>query len=161
MVRELSVDGVRRFLDAMSWRGDADALLTLLAAAPLLSPATRLVLGFTPGLAADCGLEFIHPHGAAGDAERGALLEWLVDAGLAERERVDALAEWPGAITPIDARADWPDAMIARELAGAAGRVHFSGFLNHVKLNIAGGRPQVAKAYLSLATAEQRVAAHA
>lgn len=162
MVRGLSCEPLREFLAAVGWQGDAERLLALLAEPVLGGEATRLVLGFAPGLVADCGLEAIHGYDDAGIAARDALLDRLVDAELAERGRVDALSEWPGAITPVGARADWPDAMLVRDLLAPAERAHFAGFVNHVKLNLPHGRPpQPAKAYLSLAPVPTKTHDHA
>lgn len=150
MIRGLSPEGTRTFLDRIDWPGDRVALLDLLVEPVLTNPATRLVLGFAPDLVAECGIEVIHAHDAAGLAETRALFDRLVVLGLADRARVDALGEWPQTITPADARAGWPDAMIARDLATGA-RQGFKGFMNHVKINVANGRALPAKAYLSLA----------
>lgn len=150
MIRGLTGEGVRVFLDRIAWPGDRDALLDLLAEPVLAGPATRLVLGFTPDLAADCGIEVIHGYDEAGLARTRALFERLVALDLAEPEPVEALNAWPGTVTPADARADWPDALIARDLATGR-RNAFKGFMNHVKLNFASGRALPAKAYLSLA----------
>ena len=152
MVRGLTPSATQRFLAAIGWPGDLDALQALLRQPPLAGDATRLVLGFAPDLTAECGLEAIHAQDANGRAGLGALLEWLVERGLADAERVSALAAWPGAITPLEASADWPDAMIARDLASPrTGFEYFNAFISHVKINISGGRPLPAKAYLGLA----------
>lgn len=150
MVRGLSAGGVRGLLDAVGWSGNRATMLELIAGSPLMQPATRLVFGFAPEMAADWGVEIIHAQGSEGDAERSALVAWLVDAGLAEQGRAEALRAWSGAITPVDARADWPDAMIIDDLR-LGRRSHFAAFVNHVKINVAAGRPHPAKAYLSLA----------
>ncbi|HMO74789.1 MAG TPA: hypothetical protein PKD99_11205 [Sphingopyxis sp.] len=161
MIRGLSPAPVRAFLTDIGWDGDIGALVALLAQPPLTGDATRLVLGFAPALVADCGLEIIHGYDAPGIAARDGLLDWLAARGLADPARVAALREWPAAITPADARADWPDAMIVRDLAGKAVRPHFSGFVNHVKLNLPAHRPALpAKAYLALAPLSGRQAAH-
>lgn len=151
MLRGLSAPAVERFLDEIGWPGAQPLLLNLLSEPALSGPETRLVLGFAPDLTVDCGLEIIHERSEAGAVGRQALLEWLVSAGLAERGRVDALDEWIGALTPANAEAPWPDALIARDLASAAGDLAcFNGFLSHVKLNIRTGRLLPAKIYLGL-----------
>ncbi len=152
MVRGLTPPATQRFLTAVSWPGDLDALQALLREPPLAGDATRLVLGFAPDLTADCGLEAIHAQDANGRARLDALLGWLVERGLADAERVRALAAWPGAITPLEAGANWPDALIARDLASPrTGFEYFNAFISHVKINISEGRPLPAKAYLGLA----------
>ncbi|MEN3749875.1 hypothetical protein TPR58_22070 [Sphingomonas sp. HF-S3] len=150
MIRGVAPEPVAALLREIGWPGDPAPLIDLLGWPELGGDATRLVLGFAPGPVAECGIEVIHPQGAGGDAARAALLDRLAAAGLAERPRVAALAEWPATITPIDARADWPDAMIAADLAHG-GASYCAGFVNHVKLNLAGGRVLPAKAYLALA----------
>jgi ATP-binding cassette subfamily B protein len=118
MVRGLAPPATRRFLTAAGWPGDQDALVDLLAQPPLAGEATRLVLGFGPDLAGDCGIEVIEPRDAGGRLRLIALLNWLVERGLADGERVRALDGWPGAVTPLDATGDWPDALL-RALAFA------------------------------------------
>lgn len=150
MIRDVAPGLVAQLLRGIDWPGDPAPLLDLLAWPELHGDATRLVLGFAPGPVAECGIEVIHPQTGEGAAARAALLDRLVAARLAEVPRVAALTDWPASITPIDARADWPDAMIAADLArGGASRL--AGFVNHVKLNLAGGRVLPAKAYLALA----------
>lgn len=152
MLRGLTPATTQRFLTAVGWPGDLDALQAFLRQPPLTGDATRLVLGFAPDLTADCGLEVIHAQDASGRARLAALLAWLVERGLADGERVRALAVWPGAVTPLDAHADWPDALIARDLAASRTALeYFNAFISHVKVNISGGRPLPAKAYLGLA----------
>ena len=141
------------FLREIGWPGDVDALGALLAQPPFASEAARLVLGFAPDPVAGCGIEMIYRKGDTGEGldGRDALLAWLVDQGLAEPERVAALAEWNGPITPMSAGTDWPDALIAEDLrAGFDPLVYFTKSLSHVKLNIADGRIVEAKAYLAL-----------
>ncbi|PXA90760.1 hypothetical protein DMC47_27150 [Nostoc sp. 3335mG] len=150
MIRDVAPGPVTQLLTEIGWPGDPAPLLDLLAWPELLGDATRLVLGFAPGPVPECGIEVIYAQTAAGAAARAALLDRLVVAGLAEAPRVAALTEWPATTTPIDARADWPDAMIAADLA-RGGASHLAGFVNHVKLNLAGGRVLPAKAYLALA----------
>lgn len=157
MVRGLTPSATERFLAAVGWPGDPETLRGLLRATPLADDATRLVIGFAPHLTGDCGLEVIHTQDAAGRARLGALLEWLVARGLADVERVRGLSDWVGAITPLDPAAAWPDAMIARDLTTPRTEFEtFNAFISHVKINIAGGRPLPAKAYLGLAPARRR-----
>jgi len=152
MVRGLTSPATQRFLTAVGWAGDLDALQALLREPPLAGDATRLVLGFAPDLTADCGLEVIHAQDADGRARLDALLVWLVERGLADAGRVNALAGWPGPVTPLSAEADWPDALIARDLATSRTALDYlNAFISHVKINISGGRPLPAKVYLGLA----------
>lgn len=152
MLRGLSARAVEGFLREVGWAGEMAPLLALLSQPALAGPGTRLVLGFAPGLTADCGLEIIHERTEPGAAARRSLLAWLVSAKLAERGRVDALEAWVGMLTPADAGAPWPDALIARDLATPSGDLAwFNGFLSHVKLNIRAGHPLPAKIYLGLA----------
>jgi hypothetical protein len=150
MIRGLSIAGLRDFLGRSNWTGDTEAMFGLLEAPTLLCEGTRLVLGFAPEMTPDWGIEVIHRPIAEDDSARSTLLEWLVGAGLADPARVDAVRAWRGAITPVNARADWPDAMIVDDLRWGR-RSHFESFLNHVKINVAGGQPRPAKAYLALA----------
>lgn len=156
MIRGLSPPALRRFLADIAWPGEVDPLLALLAEAPLAGAATRLVLGFTPEVSGDCGVEVIHDRDPAGVAALRALLDWLPAQGLADPERVAALADWPGAMTPLDPSLAWPDALIARDLAGPGQLDYFNAFISHVKLNITGGRPRPAKAYLGFAPVHRR-----
>lgn len=152
MVRGLAPAAVAAFLDAAGWTGDRTTVLRLVDEPRLGGDALRLVLGFGPHLLPDCGLEVLHPHGPAGDAGRQITLEWLVEAGLADRERAEALTAWSGPLTPGTARASWPDAMIAADLAGeTCGLDYFGMALSHFKLNLIGGVLRPAKAYLTLA----------
>lgn len=151
MLRGLTPVAVDAFLQSVDWPGDRASLLALLSEPPLAGEATRLVLGFGPGLVADCGLEVIHARGPAGDADRAALLAWLAERGLAEPARVEAANAWTGRITPMDVEEPWPAALIARDLAAPNGRLDwFSAFLSHVKLNLVDGQPKPAKIYLGL-----------
>ena len=157
MVRGLGPPATRKFLTAVGWPGDHDALVDLLAQPPLAGEATRLVLGYGPELAGDCGIEVIEPLDAGGRLRLIALLNWLVERELADGERVRALDVWPGAVTPLDATGDWPDALILRDLGAArAGFDYFNAFISHVKINVARGRPLPAKAYLGFAPVRRR-----
>lgn len=151
MLRGLTPAAVGAFLEAVGWVGERTSLLALLAEPPLAGDATRLVLGFGPDLLPDCGLEVIHARGPAGDADRAALLAWLVERGLAEEARVRPATAWIGRVTPMDAQATWPAALIAGDLAAPNGRLEwFDAFLSHVKLNVVDGRAAPAKIYLGL-----------
>ena len=157
MVRGLTPGATQRFLKAVGWPGDHEALADLLSQAPLAGEATRLVLGFGPDLAGDCGLEVIHPQDADGRLRLEAVTEWLVERGLADAGRAEALARWPGRLTPQSAGADWPDALIARDLAtGRTTFDYFNAFISHVKINLVGGQALPAKAYLGLAPVSWR-----
>jgi hypothetical protein len=157
MVRGLGPPATRKFLTATGWPGDQDALVDLLAQPPLAGEATRLVLGFGPDLAGDCGIEVIEPRDARGRLRLIALLNWLVERDLADGERVRALDGWPGAVTPLDPTADWPDALILRDLGAArTGIDYFNAFISHVKINFVRGRPLPAKAYLGFAPVRRR-----
>lgn len=157
MVRGLTPPAAQRFLTAVGWTGNLDVLHALLREPPLAGDATRLVLGFAPDLTADCGLEVIHAQDANGRARLDALLEWLVGRGLADVDRVNALAAWPGPVTPLSTEADWPDALIARDLATSRTALDYlNAFISHVKVNISEGRPLPAKAYLGLAPVSWR-----
>ncbi|MDO9473039.1 MAG: hypothetical protein Q7J28_08280 [Caulobacter sp.] len=157
MVRGLTPQATQGFLTAIGWPGDHEALEDLLRQSPLAGDATRLVLGFGPDLAGDCGLEIIHPQDADGRSRLDAVMEWLVERGLADANRVRALARWPGRITPHAAGADWPDALIARDLATPRSAFdYFNAFISHVKINLVAGRALPAKAYLGLAPVSWR-----
>lgn len=151
MVRGLTSRATQDFLTALGWPGDHEALGDLLRQPPLASEATRLVLGFGPGLANDCGLEIIHRQDAAGRQRLEAVFGWLVEQGLADADRVQALHAWPGFVTPHGAGPDWPDALIARDLERSRASLdYFSAFISHVKINVAAGRILPAKVYLGL-----------
>lgn len=151
MVRGLTPDRLAAFLDAAGATDPDGHLAALLEQDIFAGDAPRLVLGFTPGLAPQFGIEVIHSYDAAGIAARDALIRWTVDTGIADPERAAALADWPEAITPADARGDWPDAMIAAEMSGQGSATHLSCFVNHLKFSVTPGKPVTAKAYLALA----------
>lgn len=157
MVRGLTPRATQHFLTAVGWPGDNEALGDLLRQPQLAGDATRLVLGFGPDLAGDCGIEVIHPQDGDGRRRLDAVIGWLAERGLADADRVQALRAWPGPITPHGSGPDWPDALIARDLAMPRTTFdYFNAFISHVKINIVAGRVLPAKAYLGLAPVSWR-----
>lgn len=149
MVHDARPDAIAAFLPEAGWRGPVAAMAALLSEPALRDARPKLVLGFAPALVEDCGIEIIH--GVRGDpAERERLTGWLAGRGLADPARIAAAQRWQGDLTPLNAPR-WPEALIVRDLCDGGRLDRFARWLNHVKLNVSGGRVRAAKTYLSLA----------
>jgi len=160
MICDPRPDRVRAFLDRVGWTGEVTILADMLSQPVFQGTGALLVLGHGPELMAGCGIEMIYGQDANKLAERAALLRWLVNRKLADPRRASALEEWHAPITPINARAAWPDALVAQTLTQGRDRLlYLRRFVNHLKLNIAGGEIAAVKAYLALAPVEWRMEA--
>jgi hypothetical protein len=160
MLGHLDSGAVTIFLRQADWPGDIPRLMALLGLPALKGDRRLLVLGFGPQLQADCGLEFIYGQNESRLPERAVILGWLVAQGLVDPQRVQALQEWQGEISPLDAPDEWPDALIVQAFQDGDRLAWLRRFVNHLKLNIRDGRIESAKAYLALAPTEWRTGAH-
>jgi hypothetical protein len=77
------------------------------------------------------------------------MLPYLVERGLCEREKREALLNWPGQTHPMNSPAVWPRNLIAASLLQQRGKFTvFDRRLSHIKISWRSPGSLEAKAYL-------------
>jgi hypothetical protein len=157
-VSDVPLATVGRYLADIAWPGDRERAVA--AARLLLDHGDRVVLcldameGLLPRIGLECF--FDQRHGV--DPRWGAVLDRLVDEGLAAPEKTAAILRWPGTLTPADV--PWPELLLARSLGQPADMLGvFERRLSHVKLAFGAGEPATAKAYFGAGHVWRRLAA--
>lgn len=154
----LHVSGARfrrfaTFLHDVGWPGDVDAILA--SASTLFDHVDEIVLCLDivclrgrAHVLPRLGLEAFFTQKRGIDPRWRTLLHSLVERGLADPAKAEALLRWPGAYSPVDAPGPWPDDLVVRALLTAPNRFgSIERRLSHIKLFHDGARPPEAKAY--------------
>ena len=148
-VSDLALAQVPSYLADVGWRGDVDRAWT--TARLLLDHADRMVLCLDvvgDRLLPRLGVECFFDQKVGIDPRWPALLDGLVDAGLATSQKAAALARWPGVVTPADEGVRWPDGLIVPSLTQPADKLGVvERRLSHVKLAFDPDEATTAKAY--------------
>lgn len=137
------------YLQEIGWQHEIDELEALMKQLFGLVDRITVCLDVGKQIYPQIGLECIFLNQPDSESRWNTFFNYLVEQGLCEPEKRDALLKWPGFTNPINAQAPWPNNLIVDSLLQP--RERFSVFerrLSHIKISWRKQRPLLAKAYL-------------
>ncbi|MEB3826589.1 hypothetical protein [Phormidium sp. CCY1219] len=148
-VKRLQPDGLIPYLQAVGWPGETTELEALMKELFALCDRITVCLDVGNKIYPQIGLECIFLKQPPSEPRWSILLDYLVELGLCERKKGEALLNWPGQTHPMNSQAVWPRKLIAASLLQPRERFTvFDRRLSHIKISWRSPCNLEAKAYL-------------
>ncbi|MEA5557103.1 hypothetical protein [Nodularia spumigena] len=148
-VKRLQPDLLIPYLQEIGWQGKTVQVAELMTELFALVDRITVCLDVGDQIYPQIGLECILLNQPDSESRWAIFLDYLVERGLCEPEKREALLNWPGEINPINSSVPWPDDLIAASLLQPRERFTvFERRLSHIKIVSQPESPFVAKAYL-------------
>ena len=148
-VKRLQPDSLIPYLQQIGWQEDINEVEELMEELFGLVDRITVCLDVGNKIYSKIGLECILLHQPADESRWAIFLDYLVEQGLCEPKKREALLNWCGQTNPINTYAPWPDDLIVASLLRT--REHFTVFdrrLSHIKIVWQPQKLLEAKAYL-------------
>ncbi|MEO1428193.1 MAG: hypothetical protein AAFS12_01870 [Cyanobacteria bacterium J06632_19] len=137
------------YLQEIGWQHETNEIEALMKQLFGLVDRITVCLDVGKQIYPQIGLECIFLNQPDSESRWVTFFNYLVEQGLSQPEKRDALLKWSGFTNPINAQAPWPNNLIVDSLLQS--RERFSVFerrLSHIKISWRKQRPLLAKAYL-------------
>jgi len=146
-VKRLQAESLIPYLQQLGWQQQSNEVEALMKQLSVLCERITVCLDIGQYISPQIGLEciFLQQH----ESRWAIFLDYLVEHGLCEPEKREALLNWPGQSNPVNSLALWPEHLIAASLLKP--RECFTVFerrLSHIKVVWQPQRRLEAKAYL-------------
>jgi hypothetical protein len=148
-VKRLQPDTLIPYLQQLGWQGDTKELEALMKQLCALVDRITVCLDVGHKIYPQIGLECIFLKQPPEESRWVVFLNYLIELGLCEPEKREALLNWPGQSNPINSQVPWPNHLIAASLLQP--RERFTVFyrrLSHIKVVWQPQGRLEAKAYL-------------
>ncbi|MBE9198374.1 MULTISPECIES: hypothetical protein [unclassified Nodularia (in: cyanobacteria)] len=137
------------YLQQIGWQGDTVKVAELMEELFALVDRITVCLDVGDQIYPQIGLECIFLNQPDSESRWAIFLDYLVERGLCEVQKREALLNWPGQINPLNSPAPWPHNLIAASVLQQRERFTvFERRLSHIKIVSQSQSPLVAKAYL-------------
>ncbi len=148
-VKRLRPDMLISYLQRIGWQGQADELRALVERLFAFFDRITVCLDIGQKVYPQIGFECITPKQSPSVGSWDVFLGYLVEKGLCEPRKREALLSWPGRTDPMNTEAPWPDRLIAESLLKPRNCFTlFNRRLSHIKVVWKPQYPLEAKAYL-------------
>lgn len=148
-IRDIQNREVIPFLKTIGWPGNMDTCQELIHLADQYGMRTRVDLNIGEVIEDTVGIEFFMPPGDDQNQKWTPFLSSKPFSRDCDAEKVQALTQWPGHVTPATTPVPWPSALLAESLTRRTDEFSvFTRTINHVKATVASTGDVSVKAYL-------------
>lgn len=148
-VKRLQPDTLVGYLQEIGWQGETKEVEALMAELFALCDRITVCLDVGAKVYPQIGLECIFMDQPQHEPRWHIFLDYLVERGLCDPEKREALLDWTGQSNPVNSPAPWPRDLIAASLLQSMERfTMFDRRLSHIKVSWRSQHPLEAKAYL-------------
>ncbi len=148
-IKRLQANSLVPYLQQLGWQQQSNEVETLMRQLCALCERITVCLDVGQHIYPQIGLECIFLQQLPHESRWAVFLDYLIECGLCEPQKREALLNWPGQSNPLNSLAPWPEHLISASLLEP--KEHFTVFerrLSHIKVVWQPQRQLEAKAYL-------------